>query len=595
MNLSRRRWLTRGAIALVALLSLWPQIAHQSVIIGSDTLFHFNRFYDTAMQLRTGHFSYFQTNFGFQQNGRVINAIYGPAFAFLNGLLLLVLHSWLGYQLVTSFAIALVGGWGMRRLAERLGARPLVQFLLAVIYLSLGWLPRWALAENMEAWGAALAPYLCLVAVRMIRDHEQPVKWLPLALVISITLQIYLLSTLIFVLTLVPFFILGLISTKGRGEMVKEVFKAVGATTLLTANIWGALLELMLNNQLATPNHFSLAKNALHLSQLAISRNSITPLCLALLLVQLLCALKWRKGGNLAITLIGGGILFVSSRLFPWAAVQAALPALGTTFQFPARLTIVAYPLLLGGMALTSQALAGKRLARGAGVVALALLATTCLTTSQARLNKSAARKITTSYFVRLTWWDSNHEIVEATTSARLNRLLDKVGKRSPDYLPLTSKQTSGVAKTYQGEVLFASQGFSHQVLRDGSLVLRWQAKHAGWRQVPVVTYRESQLWVNGQRLTSWPRSRIGVPTVYQHRGTNVLVLHFTPAPLTSILIFSALSGWLLLIGSAGYQWARARAMTHLLLVGGGRLIPVSIQKGCHPRLGVTPFLLPEL
>ncbi|XID85245.1 hypothetical protein ACF0HX_04250 [Pediococcus pentosaceus] len=64
-------------IFFISFILVLPQIMNKSIILGADSIFHFNRFYDTYMQFRTGNFSYFQTNFGFQQSGRIINALYG--------------------------------------------------------------------------------------------------------------------------------------------------------------------------------------------------------------------------------------------------------------------------------------------------------------------------------------------------------------------------------------------------------------------------------------------------------------------------------------------------------------------------------------
>lgn len=79
-------------IFTVSLFLVLPQILNKSLVLGGDSNFHFNRIYDTYMQLRTGNFNYFQTNFGFQQSGRIINALYGPGFSYILGLLLVIVH-----------------------------------------------------------------------------------------------------------------------------------------------------------------------------------------------------------------------------------------------------------------------------------------------------------------------------------------------------------------------------------------------------------------------------------------------------------------------------------------------------------------------
>ena len=37
------------------------------------------------LQLKNGNFSYFLSLYGFQQSGRIVNALYGPFFAYLQG------------------------------------------------------------------------------------------------------------------------------------------------------------------------------------------------------------------------------------------------------------------------------------------------------------------------------------------------------------------------------------------------------------------------------------------------------------------------------------------------------------------------------
>ena len=64
-------------IVAFAVLLVTPQLFTRKVILGSDSVFHYNRFYEAAMQLKNGNFSYFLSLYGFQQSGRIVNALYG--------------------------------------------------------------------------------------------------------------------------------------------------------------------------------------------------------------------------------------------------------------------------------------------------------------------------------------------------------------------------------------------------------------------------------------------------------------------------------------------------------------------------------------
>ena len=127
------------AVVLFAAYLAYRQMRTGNVIIGSDTIFHFNRFYETEEQIRNGNLSWFMTLYGFNQSGRVINALYGPVFAYLNGLLLLAVGTWYRYQIITSFLVFVTGGVGMYRAVHRFKVRGSIAVLVTIIYMTIGW------------------------------------------------------------------------------------------------------------------------------------------------------------------------------------------------------------------------------------------------------------------------------------------------------------------------------------------------------------------------------------------------------------------------------------------------------------------------
>ena len=64
-----------GSLIIIAfaVLLVTPQLFTRKVILGSDSIFHYNRFYEAAMQLKNGNLSYFLSLYGFQQSGRIVN------------------------------------------------------------------------------------------------------------------------------------------------------------------------------------------------------------------------------------------------------------------------------------------------------------------------------------------------------------------------------------------------------------------------------------------------------------------------------------------------------------------------------------------
>ena len=555
------------AIAVMTYIIMYPQIISHGVILGTDSIFHFNRFYDAAKQIQQGNWSYFQSNYSFQQSGRIINAVYGPLFAYLNGILLGILGTWFRYQVISSFLVYFIGGVGMYQLATKVHACRRIVLLVSLIFLCIGWLPRWELAQNMNAWGAALAPCMIMVGITMITDHDRPVHWLSLMTLMTVIIQIHLLSSIFFTLTLVPFFIIGLILSTKRGQMLWDTAKAVMGTVILTGNVWGALLMLNLHNHIAQPAPFDMQINALTPSQFTSTRQYLIYFCWILFALQLVYVIFTFKRSlvNNTVTIMGTIILLISSTWFPWESIQKAVPILQTTLQFPNRLTVIAYPLLLVGIAMSCQQLIDAaphdrlRLRLVSGLLLFTLFQVVIPTTtsvfrrtaiyeSDEVLNSSTA----------LAWVTNNSKSLRRSVHTDYpGQLLMKVEKRVPDYLPIPKKylnRTYVRSYAYQDQVIRHAKDFKHTVLPKGRLCLSWNAKRSGKVRLPIITYQESRLTVNGHRLRHFQRSRVGAPYVYQQRGHNTAILSFHQSAWFNVLLAVSLIGLTILLAYGIYQ-----------------------------------------
>lgn len=543
------------AIVAMAYLIMFPQFVSHGVILGTDSIFHFNRFYDAAKQIQQFNFSYFQSNYCFQQSGRIINAVYGPLFAYLNGAILGIVGTWYQYQIVTTFIVYILGGIGMYQLGIRVRSNHTIAVLCALIYMNIGWLPRWELAQNMNAWGAALAPYMVICGIRMIQDHQRPVNWLQLMTLMTVIIQIHMLSSLFFIVTLIPFFITGLILTINRKKMWRETLKAVGGTIILTANVWGALLMLNLHNNIAHPADFSLADNVLRPSMFSSTRDYLIYAMWILFSLQLIYVLATFKKSltNTVLTILGSLILILSSSLIPWNTLQNIVPALGHTLQFPNRLTIIAYPLLLAGVGISAMTL-GKRaqkigLSNQLTTGILLLMVFLVFTPTTIDVYKRAARydsEIVLNSFSAITRVSEDKAALRHSVHDLYpGQLLTMVEKRSPDYLPIPKKymnQKYVRSYAYEGQIINEAHKYNHTVLSHGGLQLTWNADKAGKDRLPIITYKESVLTVNGQRLKHYQRSSVGAPYIHQRKGKNTTTLYFKqPGWFTALLAISLL------------------------------------------------------
>lgn len=555
------------AIAVMAYIIMYPQIISHGVILGTDSIFHFNRFYDAAKQIQQGNWSYFQSNYSFQQSGRIINAVYGPLFAYLNGILLGILGTWFRYQVISSFLVYFIGGVGMYQLATKVHACRRIALLVSLIFLCIGWLPRWELAQNMNAWGAALAPYMIMVGITMITDHDRPVHWLSLMTLMTVIIQIHLLSSIFFTLTLVPFFIIGLILSTKQGQMLWETAKAVIGTVILTGNVWGALLMLNLHNHIAQPAPFNMQINALTPSQFTSTREYLIYFCWILFALQLVYVIFTFKRSlvNDTVTIMGAIILLISSTWFPWESIQKAAPILQTTLQFPNRLTVIAYPLLLVGIAMSCQQLIDAaphdrlRLRLVSGLLLFTLFQVVIpTTTSVFRRTAIYESDEVLNTSTALAWVTNNSKSLRRSVHTDYpGQLLMKVEKRAPDYLPIPKKylnRTYVRSYAYQDQVIRHAKDFKHTVLPKGRLCLSWNAKRSGKVRLPIITYQESRLTVNGHRLRHFQRSRVGAPYVYQQRGHNTAILSFHQSTWFTVLLAVSLIGLTILLAYGLYQ-----------------------------------------
>lgn len=605
-------------IVTVAFLFFDIQYANKGTILDIDTLFHYNRFYDASEQIRNHNFSYFQMNYGFNQSGRVINALYGPIFAYLNGLLVILAGSWWHYQLLSNFILCVAAGTGMYLLGRKAKLNQVIATLIAVFFINIGGIQAWYDHANFTAWGVAFAPFVFIEALNMLQDHDRPIRWVRLMLVMSLLAQTHLMSTLILSVALVPFAIIGFIKTDHRKQMVLDLLKAVVGTLILTANVWGALIMLIKTNQLSPTLTHSLARTAVRIAHEGIIRRSINLTFMLAVIVQAICAICLRKKNKLILPISAVGIVFffISTKYFPWQFMQDHFKILGTNLQFPHRLaTTIAYPLILLAIGLTLQILTQLE---NKAWYHVALLAVTFLTLqafgqSYTRISDRSSLNLRYVYQVKNPKYnktknlyhqkryvtrvkelpDSYHtqgvdkikgsqvyvkvatrgtyyrntlnmgDIYAATHYKVLRfKLFDLIIKVNPDYLPVHHVKKAYLSTYYYIKRVIdpnLKHEFNHKVLKNGVLQISWTGKKAKKRSLPIVMYKQSQLTLNGKIVKNSKLGHISTPTVMQKKGRNVATLHFlTPTWFKALGILSLIA-WLAFIVYGGYNLIRYR------------------------------------
>jgi hypothetical protein len=331
-----------------------PQVLTKGLILENDSIFHFNRIFDTYEQFRTHNINYYQMNYSFQQSGRVINAVYGPLFSYLLGLVLFVCGSWLKFQLVTLCGLYFVSGVGMYLLTKRVKASDIAGICCSVLFMGSPYIVAWGLSQQFTAWGMMLMPYVLLNGIDMV-DPERHVNVLLLSISVAIVIQVHMLSSLFVVFALVPFFVVGLCQKQNRIQLVLRVVLSAVIAVSLSLNVIAMMLELFRGNHIVSP--FPNVNMQDYTGVLSLSIPSISAVNLGFILtivsvVQWLLFLCLPKNRIISTITVTGAVFFImSSPLIPWQALSRSVPMLMTFLQFPVRLLSVSITLTLAGLA----------------------------------------------------------------------------------------------------------------------------------------------------------------------------------------------------------------------------------------------------
>lgn len=535
---------------VIATVLIWTELTTRSGLTLDDTAFHFHRFYDTYQQIQNHNFSYFQMNYGMGESGRIVNALYGPFFAYLMGGLLLFCSSWLRFQILITYLIFLVGGLGIYHLSRKVKLSQVVSSIVTALFLTTGYIAYWPRSNAFNSWGAVLIPFVLIQGINLLNNHKKRFGWISLGIVMAIVAQIHLLSTFFSILALIPFFIYGLVLSENKRQLWMDVFKAVGLFIVLTANVWGAFLLLYPTNQMASPIDYSPVLTAVNLSVAGTSTmwTSITEVTLLLFIVQLIYVIFNFKASrlNTFVTLEGIVFLYLSSNLFPWQFIKDTLPAVTGYLQFPNRFTVVAYPLLFLGIGLTLNELI-KNHGKKIGTIASALAIVVVLFNVRADFNE-INNNIT--YNKGIT--NNAREMKEKGLAAYIN----KVEINSPDYLPVQKKIKSSDITGLLMSMSPQKNNFEQTALSNGRLELTWKDSTSKVTTLPIFIYKQSELSLNNKVIK--PKlNEVGMPQVQSRKGKNTAILSFkTPTWFTALLYISILS-WVLLIIYGVFRWVK--------------------------------------
>ena len=549
-----RLWVSLFIISF-AILLVTPQLFTRKVILGSDSIFHYNRFYEAAMQLKNGNFSYFLSLYGFQQSGRIVNALYGPFFAYLQGGLILISGTWFRYQIVSRVLLHILAESSMYALLKQCKVKTSIALSLGLLYATTFSIQYWTMRQGFSSWGAALLPYCFIPAIHYV--FYQRVDQVRLALSMALIFQIHVLSALMLAMMYLPFYLYTFVkaTTSKKKETILKVLIAVILFLLLTVNVWGVLLYLRGANHLLDPFiNREIGKNGID----GTARYWLyTPISLMVLLIlQFIYAIvNWKKLARWKRILhfIYFVFFFLSTGLFPWQYLVENGNTFAELIQFPFRFFVPATILLLAITGLTVTRFVNWRKSIAVLLFAFAgvgLIQNIMDTTDRV---KSAAQDGELISIVKHTYVEGDYQTISLTMNdSDLSQFLNLVVKSTPDYVPIYG--TIGKQNTYDlyYENIVMNQR-TEKLIKDNYLVLTWQADEGEELNLPIVVYKDSILTLNGKELDKddYNLSTIGTPTVLSQEGKNKLELRYQEPEW----LFVAISAPLVVLGTIGLQW----------------------------------------
>jgi hypothetical protein len=517
-------------ILLASLLLIYPQLYLKGFIIGSDGMFHFNRFYDASEQIKNGNFQYFISMYGFQQSGRIVNVMYGPVFAYLQGFLVLIANSWFHYQVISNFLIYLLAGFSMFIFLKRASVKGWLSVGISIFFMTTYPVQYWIDQQGLSAWPSALFPLCLIPLIHLVEKKELPI--LATAISMGVMFQIHVLSTLFLAIIYFVFFVVVFFKSRNKKGLIKNLFLAIFLFLLLTMNVWANMLDIYRFDQLVPP-----------FLNIHMENNTITagssywikyPIFLPVLFALFFGILLNRRYSLHPFVKISGFIIAVftilATNFVPWSVLSKSQNPILGLLQFPFRFIIFAIVLLLIALAMAISSMRSSRIAKPKYLILLLLLALTQTvyqnTTKMIDWHRSdtAVNRRVHSYV----FTEDERKMKNQLFSQNKNDILDSFQKSAPDYLPLYRVDNSSKYNAYGKDVIMKNQDFQKKVIGN-QLHVYWKGDAEQSVRVPIIKYERTQLTLNNEQLNreDMKVSTIGVVSVNQKAGENELIVSY--------------------------------------------------------------------
>ncbi|EME8178998.1 hypothetical protein ACLM49_05860 [Enterococcus faecium] len=532
------------AIFFIALAFLMPHLFTHKLILGADAPFHYNRFYDAAQQIKHGDFHYFPSLYGFQQSGRIVNAVYGPFFAYLQGLIVLLAGSWFHYQILSNFILYLISGFSMLILLRYVNVRNWVSVPVAVLFMSTYSIQYWSINQGFTSWGTCFYPLCMIPIVDFVLHKKFPV--IKVAISVGLMTQIHLLSSIMLALMYIPFYLYYFFNQTEKGKALLQLIKSVLLYFVLTANIWAGLAIVYSGNKILPPFvNREMSQKAIDLDgSYWLHYPKAFPI---LILSGFLLFIFFQQKNTLfqKIVLYTSLVFFfLSTSLIPWTTlIEKNVPFI-SLIQFPFRFFVPFTLVLLLYLALSLNQWSEQKWFRLLGILGILIFSAQTIQNLYQHLEKWENE----TFVSRHTYlFDTPEEARKTFFSKDMSTSLFVFQKTTPDYLPIYKETKDNKYDRYNEEILENETTFI-KTHPGGLLTIKWKNTGDKTVHIPVIVYDRTVLQQNGKTLTDYELTDIGTPIVNQQKGINELTLYYRTPIYFYFILSLTLIGWFTLL-----------------------------------------------
>lgn len=419
------------------------------------------------------------------------------------------------------------------------------------------WATSWESNQNFMTWGIMLMPLVVVMGLKMINDNAENLKVIPLALLVSLMVQVHMLSALMSVIVIGIFFIIAIIKNDNKIKLLLKCIAAGVLALLLTFNLWGSMLDLFTTNTLYSPfAEEDMASWTMNISTGNYDYIHLGIVMSILFIAQIIVVFSRIKEVSLAnkiVTFTGAAFLLLSSNVFPWKMVSERFPQLQTFLQFPYRFNGFAMVLLLAGLGVTLSSITvislRKNLEIGLMVGCTFVLYQAYDSLQHVNEYWNSDQPIVKKSGLTYSGHYSNKQIVNSFTDSDLGLGINRVRKSNPDYLPEYHGGTNDDYGMYNTKINKYKEKISRSVDND-TLKINWTTKSKNETvQLPVVVYKNTKVLLNGKKIAKkdLKLSTIGTVTVRSSKkGQNTLSLSYHSKIVTNKRLIMVIAAWII-------------------------------------------------